>query len=342
MEPVEALERIADALARVRTARPKVMAFRRAADAIRGMPTDELSALAAAGRLTDLPGVGSSSATVIEQALAGQTPEYLTNVQHTAPDHAPPTERAGPIRAALRGDLHAHSDWSDGGHTIEAMARAAAALGHDYLVLTDHSRSLSVAHGLSADRLREQLDVVAALNAELAPFQILTGIEVDILADGELDQDEDLLAGLDLVVASVHSQLRMDEAPMTTRMVRALESPHVDVLGHCTGRMVVGRGRPESRFDADAVFGAAAAHDKAIEINARPERLDPPSRLLARVAEQGLKVSIDSDAHATWQLEWQVYGAHRAAVAGIPTERIVNTWTADALRAWTASHAGNG
>ena len=342
MEPVEALERIADALQRVRNARPKVMAFRRAADAIRDLPTDDLAALAAAGRLTDLPGVGSSSAAVIEEALAGQTPDYLTKVQATEPDAGPPTELAGPIRAALRGDLHTHSDWSDGGHTIEAMAHAAAELGHDYLVLTDHSRTLSVAHGLSAERLREQLDVVAALNAELAPFQILTGIEVDILADGALDQDEELLATLDLVVASVHTQLRMDEAPMTTRMVRALESPHVDVLGHCTGRMVVGRGRPESRFDADAVFGAAAAYDKAIEINARPERLDPPSRLLARVAGQGLRVSIDSDAHATWQLEWQVYGCHRAAVAGIPTERIVNTWTADALRAWTAGHAGNG
>ncbi len=342
MEPVEALERIADALSRVRNARPKVTAFRRAADAIREVPADELAALAASGRLTDLPGVGSSSATVIQQALAGQTPDYLTSVRAVEPDEGPPTALAGPIRAALRGDLHTHSDWSDGGHTIEAMARAAAELGHDYLVLTDHSRSLSVAHGLSADRLREQLDVVATLNAELAPFQILTGIEVDILADGELDQDEELLAGLDLVVASVHSQLRMDEAPMTARMVRALKSPHVDVLGHCTGRMVVGRGRPESRFDADAVFGTAAEHDKAIEINARPERLDPPSRLLAQVAERGLKVSIDSDAHATWQLEWQVFGAHRAAAAGIPTGRIVNTWTADALRSWTASHAGNG
>ncbi len=342
MDPVEALERIADKLQRVRNARPKVMAFRRAADAIRDLPAAELETLAASGRLTDLPGVGASSATVIQQALAGQTPDYLTKVQGVEPDQGPPTALAGPIRAALRGDLHTHSDWSDGGHTIEAMARAAAELGHDYLVLTDHSRSLSVAHGLSADRLREQLDVVAGLNAELAPFQILTGIEVDILTDGELDQDEELLAGLDLVVASVHSQLRMDEAPMTARMVRALESPHVDVLGHCTGRMVAGRGRPESRFDADTVFGTAATHDKAIEINARPERLDPPSRLLAQVAERGLKVSIDSDAHATWQLEWQVFGAHRAAAAGIPTERIVNTWTADVLRDWTASHAGNG
>ena len=342
MDPVEALERIADALQRVRNARPKVAAFRRAADTVRGCPPEELADLAARGRLTDLPGVGASSAAVIEQALAGRTPEYLTRVEAEPAPDGPPTDRAGPVRAALRGDLHVHSDWSDGGHTIEAMARAAAGLGHDYIVLTDHSRSLKVAKGLSADRLRAQLEVVAALNAELAPFRILTGIEVDILADGTLDQEEPLLASLDVVVASVHSQLRMDAAPMTARMVRALESPHVDVLGHCTGRIVVGRGRPESTFDAEAVFAAAAAFDKAVEINSRPERLDPPTRLLAAVAEREVKVAIDSDAHATWQLEWQPYGCHRAAAAGIAPERIVNTWSADVLSAWAAAHAGNG
>jgi len=344
VEPVEALERIADALGRTRGARPKVTAFRRAADAIRPLSRDELAALAARGRLTDLPGIGQSTATVIEQALRGETPEYLTRVETDAPapDAGPPTELAGPIRAALRGDLHLHSDWSDGGHTIAAMADAGAALGHDYLALTDHSGSLRVAKGLSAERLREQLDVVRGLNAELAPFRILTGIEVDILLDGSLDQDEELLDELDVVVASVHTKLRMDAGPMTERMVRALESPHVDVLGHCTGRMVVGQGRPESAFDAARVFDTAVAHDKAVEINSRPERLDPPSRMLAMLAEREAKVSIDSDAHATWQLDWQVYGAHRAAAAGIPPERIVNTWPAETLLAWTATHAGTG
>ncbi len=342
MNPVEALEHIADALGRVRNARPKISAFRRAADAIRDVPEDELQALARDGRLTDLPGIGKSTATVIEQALRGETPDYLVRLADAPKEADPPTELAGPIRAALRGDLHLHSDWSDGGHTIEAMATAGRDLGHDYLVLTDHSRSLSIAKGLSAERLRQQLDVVAGLNEELAPFRILTGIEVDILADGSLDQDEDLLAALDVVVASVHSKLRMDEPEMTRRMVAALRSPHVDVLGHCTGRLIVGRGRPESSFDAATVFGVAADLDKAVEINSRPERLDPPTRLLALLVDVGAKVSVDSDAHATWQLGWQDYGCHRAAAAGITVERIVNTWPADALLAWTASHAENG
>ncbi len=181
--------------------------------------------------------------------------------------------------------------------------------------------------------------MVARLNTELAPFRILTGIEVDILENGELDQEPDLLEQLDVVVASVHSKLRMDAAHMTDRMIAALASPHVDILGHCTGRLIVGRGRPESEFDAELVFAGAAHLDKAVEINSRPERLDPPMRLLEIVVGSGCKVSIDSDAHATWQLDWQPYGCHRAAEAELPIERIVNTWPVDDLLAWTASHS---
>jgi len=339
MEPVEALERIAELLQRVRNSRPKAQAFRRAADVIRPMSRDELQRLADAGRLTDLAGIGDSTAKAITEALRGETPSYLSTMKA---DVAPPTEHAERLRAALRGDLHLHSDWSDGGHTIEAMARHAIELGHDYLALTDHSPSLTIAKGLSPERLREQLDVLARLNDELAPFRILAGIEVDILEDGTLDQETELLESLDVVVASVHSKLRMDPAPMTERMIRALSSPHVDVLGHCTGRLIVGRGRPESTFDAELVFAAAAHLDKAIEINSRPERLDPPMRLLQIVVESGCKVSIDSDAHATWQLDWQPYGCHRAAEAGLEADRVVNTWAADDLLAWTASHAETG
>jgi len=336
MEPVEALERIAELLQRVRNSRPKSQAFRRAADVIRPMSREELQRLADAGRLTSLPGIGESTAKAITEALHGETPSYLANI---AGESAPPTEQAEKVRTALRGDLHLHSDWSDGGHTIDAMALHAIELGHDYLALTDHSPSLSIAKGLSPERLQEQLEVVARLNRELAPFRILTGIEVDIFENGDLDQETDLLEELDVVVASVHSKLRMDAAHMTDRMIAALASPHVDILGHCTGRLIVGRGRPESTFDAELVFAAAAHLDKAIEINSRPERLDPPMRLLQLVVDSGCKVSIDSDAHATWQLDWQPYGCHRAAEAALPIERIVNTWPVDDLLAWTASHS---
>jgi putative hydrolase len=336
VDPVVALDRIATLLERARAGRYKEEAFRRAADAIRDRPEAELRELAIAGRLQTLPGIGSSTARVIEQALDGAVPEYLARLEaEAAPDAGP----GAPIRAALQGDLHLHSDWSDGGATIEQMARRAAELGHGYLALTDHSQSLGIAHGLDPERLAEQLEVVAALNEELAPFRILTGVEVDILEDGALDHDDDVLAQLDVVVASVHSKLRMPEEAMTDRMVAAIANPHADILGHCTGRIVVGKGRPESTFDSALVFGACAHFDKAVEINCRPERLDPPMRLLHEVVELGCKVAIDTDAHAVGQLEWQPYGCARAADAEVPPDAIVNAWPVERLLEWTQSHA---
>jgi putative hydrolase len=219
------------------------------------------------------------------------------------------------------------------------MAEAARALGHSYWALTDHSPRLTVAHGLSRDRLVQQLAIVRELNGELAPFRILTGIEVDILDDGSLDQDEDLLSQLDVVVASVHSKLRMDSGPMTARMVRAVENPHVDILGHCTGRLVTGRGRPPSTFDPEAVFNACASTGTAVEINSRPERLDPPDELLAVALSIGCDVTIDTDAHAPGQLEWQHFGCEKAARAGVHPERIKNTLPLESFLRWTAAHA---
>ncbi|MEU4733394.1 PHP domain-containing protein, partial [Streptomyces sp. NPDC023588] len=242
---------------------------------------------------------------------------------------------AAALRAALRGDCHVHSDWSDGGSPIEAMGRTAAELGHEWAVLTDHSPRLTVARGLSPERLREQLEVVAELNETWAPFRLLTGIECDILDDGSLDQEPELLERLDLVVASVHSKLRMDAPAMTRRLLKAVRNPLMDVLGHCTGRLVTGRTRPESRFDAEAVFAACAEAGTAVEINSRPERLDPPRRLLRLAVAAGTFFAIDTDAHAPGQLDWQILGCERAVECEVPTERLINTWTADQLLSWT-------
>jgi putative hydrolase len=219
------------------------------------------------------------------------------------------------------------------------MAEAAIAIGHEYLALTDHSPRLTVANGLTAVRLERQLDEVAALNEELAPFRILTGIECDINVDGSLDQTDELLGRLDVVVASVHSELRAPRQQMTERMLAAVANPHTDVLGHCTGRLVIGRQqrngtqrpRPESDFDADAVFEACVQHGTAVEINSRPERLDPPRRLLTLAQELGCEFAIDTDAHAPGQLDWQDAGCARAVECGVPADRVINTRTADVL-----------
>jgi putative hydrolase len=219
------------------------------------------------------------------------------------------------------------------------MMATASALGHEYCALTDHSPRLTIANGLSPERLRRQLDVIDGMRAQFAPMRILTGIEVDILDDGDLDQEPELLDRLDVVVASVHSKLSMDSAAMTRRMVRAVSNPHVDVLGHCTGRLVSGnRGiRPESKFDAEAVFTACRDHGTAVEINSRPERRDPPTRLLNLALEIGCHFSIDTDAHAPGQLDFLGYGAQRALDAGVPVDRVVTTWPVDKLLAWTTS-----
>jgi putative hydrolase len=336
MRPTEALDRIVYLLDRVLAESQKVRAFTRARDVVEEVGDDEVERLHAAGKLTDLPGIGATTARVVAQALDGEVPDYLA---HLEDETVLPVGEGAELRAALRGDCHLHSTWSDGGASIEKMARTAMALGHEYMVLTDHSPRLTIAHGLDAERLRAQLDEVAALNERLAPFRILTGIEVDILVDGSLDQSEELLARLDLVVASVHSKLRMERQEMTRRMVAAVASPHVDILGHCTGRKLVGRGRPPSVFDAEIVFAACAQFDTALEINCRPERQDPPDELVDLALDWGLRFAVDTDAHAPGQLEWQVHGCDKAARHGIEPDQIVNTMPADELVAWAASHA---
>ncbi len=329
---IAALERIAYILEREREPTYRVRAFRHAAAVVGALTDAELEQRSRRGTLQSLAGIGPATARVIEEALAGDMPAYLQRLETEA---TPVAEEALTLRRALRGDCHVHSDWSDGGSPIEEMARAAITLGHEYIVLTDHSPRLTVARGLSVDRLREQLDVVRSINELLAPFRILTGIEVDILEDGSLDQEPDLLAQLDVVVASVHSKLRMPQAEMTPRMLAAIRNPHMDVLGHCTGRIVVGRGRPQSEFDADAVFAACRDHHVAVEINSRPERLDPPMHLLRLAVETGCRLAIDTDAHAPGQLEWQLRGCERAVACGVSAEMVINTMAATELLDWT-------
>lgn len=326
MDPVAALLEIATLLERERASRYRARAFRQAAAALQALP-DEVRQDPT--RLRAAKGIGDSTFEVIRQAQAGGVPRYLVELRGEVEP-----ERASLLRARLRGDLHAHTDWSDGTTPIRTMADAARALGHEYLAITDHSPRLRVARGLSAERLREQIPLVRGASDDR--LRLLAGIEVDILEDGTLDQDAGLLADLDVVVASVHSKLRMDAAAMTARMLAAVSTGRVNVLGHCTGRLVQGeRGtRPPSAFDASAVFAACAEHGVAVEINSRPERQDPPDELIALALEAGCLFSIDSDAHAPGQLSLLDHGAERAERAGVPTERIVTTWSAERLLAW--------
>lgn len=337
LEPVDALRRIAFLLERSRASTYRVRAYRTAAATLLGLPEDEVRRRVDAGTLTDLPGIGPSTAAVVSDAAQGRVPDAL---QALEADAATPLADGGQeYRAALRGDLHAHSDWSDGGSPVEEMAATAVELGHEYLAMTDHSPTLKVANGLSPARLTRQLARIDGVNRVFeGRFRMLKAIEVDILEDGTLGQEPEMLDLLDVRVASVHSKLRSDRRTMTLRMLAAVERPHVNVLGHCTGRLVQGeRGtRPPSEFDAEAVFTACREHDTAVEINSRLERQDPPDDLIRLALDAGCLFSIDTDAHAPGQLDFLDHGCARAAAIGVPLDRIVNTWPVADLLAWAA------
>lgn len=337
-DPVHALRRIAFLMERRLEDSYRIKAYRGAVAALLACAPGEVEERARAGTLKELSGIGAKTASVVTDCVEGRVPETLAKLEERAGPLAP---GGGDVRAALRGDLHTHSDWSDGGSPIEEMVMTASEVGHEYVVLTDHSPRLTVANGLSVARLRRQKEVVAAVNEHLGGatdrgIRLLHGIEVDILDDGALDQTDEMLAGLDVVVASVHSKLKMEPRAMTRRMVAAVRHPETNVLGHCTGRLIMGgRGtRPQSQFDADAVFGACAEEAVAVEINSRPERRDPPDELIAKALDAGCLFSVDSDAHAPGQLDFLAYGAERVEELGIPLDRVVNTWPLDRLLAW--------
>lgn len=332
------LREIARLLERAGGQSRRAVAFRKAADVVGGLDAGERARLAASGAWGSLPGIGSTTASVIAQSVGGREPGYLTDLLAKAEPLAP----AGDMRAALRGDLHLHTEWSDGCCPIEEMVLEAARLGHEYCAITDHSARLRVARGLDRDRRNAQIDYLRTLDQSLDGFTVLAGIEVDILDDGALDADAETLARLDVVVASVHNKLGMDPDAMTLRMVTAIAQPAVNILGHVTGRLVGGdRGtRAQSRFDAEVVFEACRQFGVAVEINSRPERQDPPDDLLALASEIGCLFSIDTDAHAPGQLEFCALGAARAEAARIAPERVVTTWSVDDLRRWLSSRRG--
>lgn len=337
LSPIDALRRICFLLERGRESSYRVDAFRKTIEAITLVGDDELGERVKAGTLKQLKGIGDSSAAIITQAVRGEMPKYLAETE--AKHGGPLTTDGAELYASLRGDLHLHSNWSDGGSPIEEMVLSAVQLGQEWMALTDHSPRLTIANGLSRDRLADQIQRVEAINASVGDsFTVLKGIEVDINLDGTLDQDDDMLAQLDIVTASIHSKLRQPSFEMTPRMLAAVRHPRTNVLAHCTGQLVTGgRGkRPPSAFDAEKVFTACLENDVAVEINSRPERQDPPDELIELARDLGCLFTIDSDAHAPGQLDMKSLGCARAQQHDIPAERIVTTWPVADVLAWAA------
>jgi len=249
----------------------------------------------------------------IQAALAGELPDLVE-------------------REAIRGDLHVHTDWSDGTSTLAEMAEAARELGYEYLVISDHSQSLGIARGLTAERQREQRAEIDALNERWNDFRLLQGCELEIKADGSLDLPDDVLARLALVVASLHTSQRQDREQITRRMLNAVTNPYVDVIGHPSGR-ILGQ-REESAVDLDAVIDTAATTGTALEVNSTPSRLDLDDVHVRRAIRLGVKIAINSDAHHPDGLDNLAYGVATARRGWATAADVLNTMTLDELLAW--------
>jgi DNA polymerase (family 10) len=240
----------------------------------------------------------------IERAARGTVPRLLE------PSH-------------IKGDLHIHSDWSDGRDTIEAMVLAAKALGYEYVGISDHSGGRGIARGLNRARLKEQMAEIKALNERMGGVRILTSLEVDIRSDGTLDMPDEVLKELDIVTASVHSGMNQTQEPMTRRIIKAMENPNVDVLGHPTGRLMPDR-EPVA-VDMEAIFQAAVRTRTMLEINAMPSRLDLKDTHVYRARELGIKLVISTDAHSTEHLGFMRFGVGVARRGWCEAKDILNT-----------------
>jgi DNA polymerase (family 10) len=234
-------------------------------------------------------------------------------------------------REEIRGDLQMHTHWSDGRYTVAQMAAACRERNYDYLAITDHSGSLTIANGLSPERLEEQWKEIDAARAESPGIAILKSSEVDILPDGSLDLPDDHLNALDCVLASVHVQQRMPKKEMTARILRAIQHPAVDILGHPTGKR--GR-RPPYEVELDVVLRACAELGVAVELDCSPDRTDLPADQIRRAIELGCTIAVDTDAHSIRELDYMIYGVGQARRAWAEPEQILNCLRWPAFRKW--------
>ncbi|HEY4888353.1 MAG TPA: PHP domain-containing protein [Candidatus Dormibacteraeota bacterium] len=288
----------------------------------------DLAALHSRNELTSLEGVGAGIAKVLAESIETGGSRYLDRLRGQMNQPARDDESVLDL-GRYQGDVHSHSNWSDGRATMLEMARGAEAMGYHYLGVTDHSPRIKVVNGLDADRLLAQSREMAEVQAEVPGVALLQGIEVDILEDGTLDLPDMVLELLDVVIASPHVKLRQEPAAMTERMLRAVSHPHVDVIGHPTGR------RPGAReganYDFEAVFKEAARHHVALEIDCDPARMDLSPEMARLALECGCNFTLDADAHAPAEFAYVPMGIWLARRAGIPMERMLNFLSLDEL-----------